>query len=129
MKLATIVEVDLVSYPARAEGLGKYGCMYAKESSLSYYLPIAREITDGFIPFLRTLAQSETQAPSSWIWTLVADSISYDDNRYDKPPLSWLDVEQPNLVSIRIEPRGQSFPRETFLSLSRGKVNLFESSL
>ena len=32
------------------------------------------------MPFPRILAQSETQT-SLWIWILVADSISYVDNR------------------------------------------------
>ena len=36
------------------------------------------------MPFLSTLAQNETQKSSAEIWTLVTDSISYDDNRYTK---------------------------------------------
>ena len=38
------------------------GCLSStKESTLPYYLPIVGERTDKFIPFPRTLAQSETQ--------------------------------------------------------------------
>ena len=36
------------------------------------------------MPFVRTLAQSETPTTSLWIWTRVADFISYYDNRYAK---------------------------------------------
>ena len=56
---------------------------YKKKSSLTHYLLIAREKRiDGFIPFSKTLARRETQTASSRIWTLVEDSISYNDNRY-----------------------------------------------
>ena len=40
--------------------------------------------TDGFMHFPRELEGSETHTPSFRIWTLVADSISYDDNFYTK---------------------------------------------
>ena len=32
--------------------------------------------------FPRALVQSEMQTVASWIWSLVTDSISYDDNCY-----------------------------------------------
>ena len=54
----------------------------AKESSLSYYLPIAGGRIIGFIPFPRVLVLCEMQSASSRIWTRVAVSISYDDNHY-----------------------------------------------
>ena len=34
--------------------------------------------------FVRMQAWTETQTASSKIWTRIADSISYDDNRYAK---------------------------------------------
>ena len=54
----------------------------AEEPSLSYYLPIAGGRIIGFIPFPRVLVLCEMQSVSSRIWTLVAVSISYDDNHY-----------------------------------------------
>ena len=54
----------------------------AEEISLSYYLPIAGGRIIGFIPFPRVLVLCELQSVSSWIWTRVAMSISYDDNHY-----------------------------------------------
>ena len=56
----------------------------AKEHSLSYYLPIAKGKTDGFMPFPSALVQSGKQTALSKIWTCVADSISYNDNCYTK---------------------------------------------
>ena len=62
----------------------KTGCLAnTVESSLPNYLPIAggrRE--DWIMPFQMTLAQGETLATTSRIWTEVTDFISYDDNRY-----------------------------------------------
>ena len=55
----------------------------AKETSLPYHLPVTGG-KHGFMPFLRTLVRSETQTASSIIWTRIAESISYDDNRYAK---------------------------------------------
>ena len=54
----------------------------AEELCLSYYLPIAGGRIIGFIPFPRVLVLCEMQSVSSRIWTLVAMSISYDDNHY-----------------------------------------------
>ena len=52
----------------------------AEEISLSYYLPIAGGRIIGFVPLPRVLR--EMQSVSSWIWTRVAVSISYDNNHY-----------------------------------------------
>ena len=52
------------------------------EFSFSYYLPIAGGRIIAFIPFPRVLVLCEMQSVSSRIWTLVAMSISYDDNHY-----------------------------------------------
>ena len=53
----------------------------AKESSLPYYLVIAGgKKTDRVELFLWTLAWSEAQ--TTVIWTLTADSFSYNDNRF-----------------------------------------------
>ena len=52
------------------------------EPSLSYYLPIDGGRIIGFIPFPRVLVLCEMQPVSPRIWTRVAVSISYDDNRY-----------------------------------------------
>ena len=49
-------------------------------TSLTYYLHITGERTDGFMPFPKALAGSETQTALSRNWTLLADSISYGDN-------------------------------------------------
>ena len=46
------------------------------------YLPLTERKTDIFMPFQRLEAWNEGQGASSRIWTRVADSISYDDNRY-----------------------------------------------
>ena len=54
----------------------------AEESSLSYYLHIARGRIIGFIPLPRVLVLCEMQSASSRIWTRTAVSISYDDNHY-----------------------------------------------
>ena len=57
----------------------------AKEPSLPYYLFVADgERKDGFIPFLRAMAQDETHIALSRVWTRLTDSISYGDNRYSK---------------------------------------------
>ena len=53
----------------------------AKNTSLPYYLPIGWGRTHGFMPLPRSLAQMKQMA-SSWIWTQITDSISYDDNCY-----------------------------------------------
>ena len=55
------------------------------KNSLSYYLPIAKEIINGFISYPRVLVLCELQSVSSRIWTRVAMSISYDDNHYTTP--------------------------------------------
>ena len=54
----------------------------AEEPSLSNYLPIAGGRIIGFIPFPRVLVLCEMQSVRSRIWTLVAVSISSDDNHY-----------------------------------------------
>ena len=54
----------------------------AKESSLSYNLPIAGGRMIGFIPFPRVIVLCEKQSASSRIWTCVAVYISYDDDHY-----------------------------------------------
>ena len=54
----------------------------AEEPSLPYYLPIAGGRIFGFIPFPRVLGLCEMQSVRSRIWTLVAVSISCDDNHY-----------------------------------------------
>ena len=51
-----------------------------KELSLSYYLPIAAG-EDMDLCLSRELARSEMQTASSRIWTRIACSISYHDNR------------------------------------------------
>ena len=51
------------------------GCQTkAKEPSLPYNITMAGERIDGFMPFLKALAQSQMQTNSSWIWTQVANS-------------------------------------------------------
>ena len=47
------------------------------QAGVPNYSLIAEWRTDGFIPFQRTLAWSETQTASSWIWTRVGVSIFY----------------------------------------------------
>ena len=47
------------------------------------YLPIAGGRIIGFIPFPRVLLLCEMQPALSRIWTLVAVSISFDDNHYN----------------------------------------------
>ena len=54
----------------------------AEEPSLSYYVPIAGGRIIGFIPFPSVLVLWEMQSVSSWFWTRVVVSISYDDNHY-----------------------------------------------
>ena len=61
----------------------------AEEPSLSYYLSIAGGRTIGFIPFPRVLVLYEMQSVSSRIWTRVAVSIFYDDNRYTTGTSRW----------------------------------------
>ena len=61
------------------------GCLTkTKEFTLLYYLPVARERTDGFMPFPMPLIRSETQAVSTRVWTLVTNSISHYNNLYVK---------------------------------------------
>ena len=48
--------------------------------------------TDEFMPFPRALLQREKQIVSSMIWTQVANSISYNDNRYTKCTTCILEV-------------------------------------
>ena len=36
------------------------------------------------MPFPGELARNETKTSLSWIWTRVANFVSYDDNRYTK---------------------------------------------
>ena len=50
-----------------------------KETSLSYYLPIAKRITEGVMSFPRALMLNETQTAYFRIWTRVSNSISYND--------------------------------------------------
>ena len=54
----------------------------AEEPSLPYYLPIAGGRIIGFIPFPKVLVLCEMQSVSSWIWTRVTVSISYDNKHY-----------------------------------------------
>ena len=78
----------LKSSPAGLKSMFSFletGCLNkAKESNLHYYLPIAGSRTEWFMALLRALMQNETQIDLSIIWIRVADSISYDDNRYVK---------------------------------------------
>ena len=62
------------------------GCLIeVREPSLPNDLPIAwRRRRDWFMLFSEALARNETTTALSRIWTLVADSISCDDNRYTK---------------------------------------------
>ena len=53
-----------------------------KELSLHYCLPIVGARIIGFIPFPRVLVQCEMQSALTRIWTRIALSISYDNNRY-----------------------------------------------
>ena len=53
-----------------------------RESSLSYYLAIVEGSRVGFIPFQRVLARCEIQTDSFRIVIRIAESTSYDDNRY-----------------------------------------------
>ena len=52
----------------------------AKETSLSDDLPIAGRRQYEFTSFSRWFARNETQTAVFWIWTLVTESIFYDDN-------------------------------------------------
>ena len=54
----------------------------AKEPSFTYDLPITRGRLIGFIPFPNVLVLCKMQSASSRFWTLVAVSISYEDNHY-----------------------------------------------
>ena len=64
------------------------GCLTkAKELSLPYYLSIAGERTDGFMPFSRTLMLIEMQPTLSRIWTRVTESISADNKHLTKHTL------------------------------------------
>ena len=49
----------------------------AKEPNLLYYLPIAGERTDGFMPFPKILMWSEKQITSSRIWTQIGDFLRW----------------------------------------------------
>ena len=62
-----------------------------KVLSLPYYLPIARARIVGCISFPRVLL-CEMQITSSWIRTLVALSIFYDDNYYDTSYSLYVDL-------------------------------------
>ena len=48
-----------------------------------YYLSIAEVKADGYMPFSRALVQSKMQTALSMIWTLAADSISYNNKHYN----------------------------------------------
>ena len=54
--------------------------MVKKKPSLPYYLAIVGKKTARYLSILRALALDETPTDSPWIWTLVSDSISYNDN-------------------------------------------------
>ena len=62
-----------------------------KLPSLLYYLLIYGGRGDSCL-FLRALALSKTRTALSRFWTEVTDSISYDDNHYDKCALSSNDI-------------------------------------
>ena len=53
-------------------------------NNLPFYLAIAGERRDGYMPFPRGLATSENLTTLSRIWTKIAKSISYDDKHYAK---------------------------------------------
>ena len=55
-----------------------------------------------YIPFLRTLAKSETGRASLWIRTRVADYIAYDDKCYTKDATYLEDVFQMILDSLSL---------------------------
>ena len=69
----------------------------AEEPSLPYYLPIAGGRIIGFISFPWVLVLCEMQSGLSRIWTLVAVSISYDDNHYTTDTFSVLSLSPYNL--------------------------------
>ena len=56
-----------------------------KSTSLIYYLQMTEEGKDGFTPFVKTIAWSETQTAASRIRTEVTESITSDNNRYFMP--------------------------------------------
>ena len=65
----------------------KTGCLAKpKEPSLPYYLHIAGGGIIGFYFFPRVFVLCEMQSASSRIWTLIAVSISYDDNITSRTP-------------------------------------------
>ena len=66
--------------------------MEAEEPSLPYYLPIAGGRIIGFIPFPRVLVLCEMKSVSSWIWSRVAVSHSYDDNHYTMGSMKIIEI-------------------------------------
>ena len=56
----------------------------AKKPSLPYHLCIGRGRTVGFMLSTRALVQCEIQTASSRIWIRVTNSISNNDNYYNK---------------------------------------------
>ena len=61
------------------------GCLTkAKESSLSYYLPIASGGEKKWIYALPKGVSAKGNAVLSWIWTRVTNSIFFNNNRYTK---------------------------------------------
>ena len=53
-----------------------------KNPGLPYYLSIAKRGMTGYIPFPRELALSKMQTALFRIWNRIAESTSYEDNRY-----------------------------------------------
>ena len=71
---------------------------------MPFYLSITEEKIEIFRPSLKRLAQSEMQPTSSWIWTLIAMSISYEEISYTKNtfPDSQFDFFTPFEIEVTI---------------------------
>ena len=80
-------------------------------SILLYYIPLTGRRRDRFMPFPRALIQDEKQTTSSRIWTLLSDSISYNDNDDDKHTFMDVQVMKDFMIQLWVIDNWRTFKK------------------
>ena len=96
-----------------------------EELSLLYYLPIAGRGIVGFRPFLSVSVLCKMQTAEVRIWTLVAESTSYNDNCYTTSASCDIPVKKPTRYRVN----RQSTGRDGFMPFWKSFCVEWKSSL
>ena len=81
--LSISVSSSIIHHSKAATEFRIFLLIKAREATLPYY-SLVDDWTEGFIHFSRALVQSEMQTALIKMWTGVADSLFFNDNRFSK---------------------------------------------